>query len=80
MKIFLSEIETPEKNIASACTLFFIELKFFLFFLLENKPMEVIASEYTSQSRRTILNFDGQWAVPLARADHLCRPHRDYCP
>ena len=33
--------------------------------------MKVIASLYTSQTRNIILNFDGERAVPLSRADYV---------
>lgn len=42
-------------EITSACRLFCIELKFFVFSLLENEPMKMIASQYMSQGRNTIL-------------------------
>lgn len=41
------------------------------FFLLENDPIEVIASQYMSQRKSAVLNLDGEWAVPLSRADSV---------
>ena len=57
--------------LANSFSLNYSSLSFFFFLLLENEPMKVIASLYTSQTRNIILNFDGERAVPLSRADYV---------
>ena len=55
--------------LANCFSLNYSSLSFF--FLVENEPMKVIASQCTSQTRNTILNFDGERAVPLSRSDYV---------